>query len=85
MSIPNLPVGLEQKPKKHYEPAYDGLSIVLNKMPALKNPAIATPIMSGSGTLAHLRSLANSGGNAKKRKEEKERQKAEARIDILTH
>lgn len=73
----------EPKPKKHYEPAYDGLSIVLNKMPALKNPAVASSTLSGSGTLEHLRSLANNGGNAKKRKEEKERQKAEARLALL--
>jgi hypothetical protein len=59
--------------------------IALNKMPALKNPAIASSTMSGSGTLQHLRSLANNGGSAKKRKEEKERQKAEARLAILPH
>jgi len=84
MSVPNLPVGLEQKPKKNYDPAYDGLMIALNKTPMLKNPAVASATMSGSGTLEHLRSLATTGGNAKKRKEEKERQKAEARLAILS-
>ena len=59
--------------------------IALNKTPVLKNPAIASATLSGQGTLAHLRSLATSGGNAKKRKEEKERQKAEARLSILQH
>ena len=83
--MPHLPapVALE-KPKAHYEPAYDGLTVALNKIPLLKNPQVAQTMLAGPGTLTHLRSLASNTKSAKKAKAEKERQKAEARLALLS-
>ena len=70
------------KGKRHHDPAYDGLAIMLSLNPSLKNPELAKRMIQPGPHLAtHLRSLGSGKNQPSKAQIEKE--KAEARLSLL--
>jgi len=75
----------QEKPKvkRHHDPAYDGLAMMLSMNPSLKNPEFAKRMIAPGPHLAkHLRTLVSGKGGPTKAQIEKEKQ--EARLSLLT-
>ena len=74
-----------KKPKRNYDPAYEGFATAMNTTPLLKNPDSARRMgnASGMGVAEAFRYVAVKGQTMKQAKKEEERLRQERRLAEL--
>lgn len=74
-----------KKPKRNYDPAYEGYTTAMNTSPLLKNPDSARRLgnASGMGVADAFRRIATKGQEVKQLKKEEERLRQERRLAEL--